>query len=163
MLSIRKEIYKEDVEKIRQMLIGTGFFDQAPDETDVAIELVELALNNGNNTDNYQILIAENENGEMAGYVCFAKVPCTLGTYEMYWLCVNKSIQGQGIGKFIVDTVFDMVRDLGGHKLILQTAGRAQYIPTQKFYIHCGFTLEARIKDYYDIGDDCLTYTKEIR
>lgn len=162
MMHIRKELVKEDIQNIRSILQSTGFFDQAPDEIDVATELVEIALNNGNNVENYQILIAEDETGTMSGYVCFARVPCTLTTFEMYWLCVNKAVQSRGIGQFLVDEVFKMVKELGGHKVVLQTAGRSQYLPTQQFYLHYGFILEASIKDYYAPGDDCLTFTKEI-
>lgn len=162
MLSIRKELVKEDVGAIREMLKGTGFFDESPDEIDVAAELVEMAINQGNNVENYQILIAE-EMGTMMGYVCFARVPCTIATFEMYWLCVKKDIQGKGVGKYLVEEVFKMVRALGGRKIVLQTAGRGQYVPTQQFYLHCGFSLEARIKDYYAISDDCLIYSYEIK
>ncbi len=158
MLSIRKNLTFADIAPIRAIIKGTGFFDQAPDEIDVAIELVELSINKGNNVDNYMTLIAE-ENGVILGYVCFARVPCSICTFEMYWLCVDKNTQGKGVGSFIISNVEKIVKELGGNKIILQTAGRDLYIPTQRFYVSYGFTLESRIKDYYAIGDDCLTYS----
>lgn len=160
MLSFRRDIVPEDAPKIRQMLSGTHFFDESADEIDVAVSLVDEVLARGNNVENYRIIIAE-EDSQMVGYVCFARVPCTISTYEMYWLCVDRTLQSKGIGRAILDEVLKEVASNGGLKVVLQTAGRAQYIPTQKFYLKCGFVEEARIKDYYAEGDDCLIYSLE--
>ena len=47
MLSFRKEIFPEDVFRIREILESSGFFEAAPDEIDVAVELAEAALKDG--------------------------------------------------------------------------------------------------------------------
>src|SRR5574344_382400 len=166
MITIRENIFPEDVNKIRDVLKGTGFFFSASDEIDVACGLVEEVLANGNNVDNYRILIAEdnspdNPNNEIAGYVCFARVPCSVSTYEIYWIAVNKNIQGKGTGRALINEVEKIVKQLNGNKLILYTAGRELYTPTHKFYKACNFKEEARIKDYYSIGDDCIIYSKQ--
>jgi ribosomal protein S18 acetylase RimI-like enzyme len=161
MLSIRKDIHSEDAGKIRGILSGTGFFDEAPDEIDVAMELVHSAIDDGNDAENYRILIAE-DGSEVVGYICYAHVPCTLSTYEMYWICVDKRTQGKGVGRALVDEALGEVRGLGGVKIILYTAGREQYLPTQRFYASCGFALEARLKNYYAPGDDCLIYSMDV-
>src|SRR5574344_2486455 len=106
MITIREEIFPEDLNKIRTVLKGTGFFDAAPDEIDVAAGLVEEVLANGNSVENYKILIAEENassvgQNEIAGYVCFARVPCSVSTYEIYWIAVNKNIQGKGTGMLL--------------------------------------------------------------
>jgi ribosomal protein S18 acetylase RimI-like enzyme len=165
MITIREEIFPEDLNKIRTVLKGTGFFDAAPDEIDVAAGLVEEVLANGNSVENYKILIAEENassvgQNEIAGYVCFARVPCSVSTYEIYWIAVNKNIQGKGTGRHLINEVEKIVKQLHGSKLILYTAGRALYAPTHKFYKACGFKEEARIKNYYSIGDDCVIYSK---
>ena len=40
----RNEIFPRDVDAVREILSSTGFFEEAPDEIDVAIELAEKAL-----------------------------------------------------------------------------------------------------------------------
>lgn len=158
MLSFRKTIKKEDIVRIREILLSTQFFNQAPDEIDVAAELAEISIKGGNNVDNYRFIFIEDDSHTI-GYACFAKVPCSNTCFEIYWLGVDKSCQGKGAGKILINEVLNEIRQGGGAKAILQTAGREQYIPTQKFYISVGFELEARIKNYYDFGDDCLIYT----
>lgn len=160
MLSFRDEIFFEDLEKIREILNSTGFFEGAPDEVDVAAELAQEALEHGNTPENYSFLFLEEE-GRTAGYICYARVPCTVSTFEMYWLAVDNSIRGKGFGKKLIFEALKRIKAFGATKVVLQTAGREQYIPTQKFYIACGFKLEARLKNYYAVGDDCLIYSMD--
>ena len=154
----RNEIFKRDVETIRDILSSTGFFEAAPDEIDVAAELAEQALKEGNSPENYDFVFLEDE-GKTVGYACFARVPCTLSSFEIYWIAIHNDCRGKGLGKRLINEVIRMVKNLGATKLVLQTAGRAQYLPTQKFYQACGFKEEARLKNYYAVGDDCLSYT----
>lgn len=160
MPSFRDEIFSEDLEKIKNILNSTGFFEGAPDEIDVAVELAQEALDNGNTPENYSFLFLEDE-GRTAGYACFARVPCTVSTFEIYWLAVDNNIRGKGFGKKLISEVIERIKALGATKLVLHTAGREQYIPTQKFYDACGFKQEARLKNYYAAGDDCLIYSMD--
>lgn len=162
MLSFRKTIQKEDVSRIRQILESTGFFNQSLDEIDVAVELAELSLKNGNNIENYEFIFAE-ENQKAVGFGCYARIPCTLSSFEIYWIGVDKLFQGKGIGKALIQRIVETVKGYGATKIVLQTAGREQYVPTQKFYNTVGFEMEARIKDYFAVGDDCLIYTFAIK
>lgn len=161
MLTFRNLIKEEDLDPLREILSSTHFFDQSPDEIDVAIELAQLAVSNGNNVENYDFIIAEYQN-EIVGFICFSRVPCSLTSFEIYWLCVAPNRQGMGIGKQLINEAATIIIHHHGKKIILQTAGREQYLPTQKFYTATGFSIEARIKDYYAIGDDCLIFTKEL-
>lgn len=160
---LRNSICRDDIDSVRRILSSTGFFEQAPDEIDVASELATLALKDGNNVDNYDFIFADSvlagESDRTVGFACFAKIPCTLTTYEIYWLGVDKSQQGRGTGRIIIEEIKKYVKSLGGKKLILYTAGREQYVPTHKFYAACNFVEEARVKDYYAEGDDCVIYS----
>lgn len=156
----RNQIFDRDVNVIRDILSSTGFFEAAPDEIDVAVELAKTALTDGNSPENYDFVFLD-DGDETVGYACFSRVPCSISTYEIYWLAVHNDRRGQGLGKKLICEVIRMVREFGATKLVLQTAGREQYLPTQKFYQACGFKEEARLKNYYAIGDDCLIYTMD--
>lgn len=158
MLTFRKELKPTDPAAVREMTASTGFFDQAPDEIDVAVELVEEALKDGCEKSGYHFLFAE-EDGEPLAYVCFGPIPCTLHSFDFYWLATHKKAQRRGIGRQIVFKMFDEIKKMGGKKVFLQTSGREQYKPTHLFYNACGFDLESRLKDYYGDGDDCLTFS----
>ncbi len=156
----RDEIFEQDVETIRDILASTGFFEGAPDEIDAAVKNARHALKDGNTTENYAFLFLEHD-GKTAGYICFARAPCTVSTFEIHWLAVHNDHRGKGMGKRLPDKVVETVRQAGATKLILKTAGRDLYIPTQKFYQAYGFKEEARLKNYYSKGDDCLIYSMD--
>lgn len=156
----RREIFKNDVPVIRAILASTGFFDAAPDEIDSAEALAHEALTKGNSTENYSFIFLE-QDGETLGFSCFGRAPCALSSYEIYWLAVHNDHRGKGLGKLILNEVLGVVKNAGATKLILKTAGRDLYIPTQKFYQSYGFKEEARLKNFYAMGDDCLIYSMD--
>ena len=156
----RNEIFEQDLESIKDILSSTGFFEGAPDEIDAALKSARQALKDGNTIENHAFLFLE-QDAETIGYTCFSRIPCTLSTYEIHWLAVHNNQRGRGIGKLLLNEVIKIIRQAGASKLILKTAGRDLYIPTQKFYLSCGFKEEARLKNYYSKGDDCLIYSMD--
>ena len=40
--------------------------------------------------------------GKLAGWICWGPTPCTLGTYDLYWMAVDPALQGSGIGTALV-------------------------------------------------------------
>lgn len=161
MLVFRKELFIHDIKNIKEILSSTGYFNASPDEMAVAVELAELALREGNTPENYAFLFMQYCE-KTIGYVCFARVPCTRSTYEIYWLGVHNEFRGKGYGKSLMQEAISYIRQFGATKIVLQTAGRDLYIPTQKFYEAVGYKLEARLKDYYDKGDDGLIYSMDL-
>ena len=51
---------------------------------------------------------------------------------------------------------------MGGTALYAETSSREKYIPTHMFYRKNVFTEVARIKDFYDIGNDKIIYKKQL-
>ncbi|MBC8044511.1 MAG: GNAT family N-acetyltransferase [Rhizobacter sp.] len=144
-------------EPIRTILQATNFFRD--DEIDVAIELLDANLNR---TDDYQVYVAAGEAGKVLGYVCFGKIPITQSSFDLYWIAVDPNAQKGGIGKQLFEFTCNEVSQQGGKLIVIETASQPKYIPTQRFYERIGCTLEARLKNFYSIGDDKLIYTKHL-
>lgn len=157
MLTFRRLLEKTDGRTVRKIVTSTGFFKAAPDEIDVAVELVETALSEGMEKSGYHFIFAK-EGDDVLGYTCYGPIPCTVGSFDLYWIAVSKDAQGKGVGKALMNEVFKDVRKMKGRGLYLETSGRKQYAPTRRFYEACGFALAARLKDYYGKGDDMLTF-----
>ena len=150
----------EDLKTVRDIVASTGFFEGAPDEIDIAVELVQEALDKGCSPETYCFLFLE-DGGKTIGYSCYARTPCTLGTFGLYWIVVHNDRRDQGLGKILMNQTVDRIKKLGASKVVAETSGREQYLPTRKFYESCGFKLEASLKDFYAEGDDCLFYTMD--
>jgi hypothetical protein len=46
--------------------------------------------------------------------------------------------------------------------LRLETSGREEYSRQRHFYGSCGFIEAGRIRDFYRLGDDLVTYVKYV-
>jgi ribosomal protein S18 acetylase RimI-like enzyme len=158
MMEIRTTILEKDIVGVRSIAASTGFFRE--DEVDVAVELVTEALGRGTDS-GYFFLFAERE-GETLGFACFGPTPCTLGSWDLYWIAVRNEFRGQGIGKRLLADAENVVRDSGGRKLFIETSSGETYLPTREFYIRSGYLEEARVRDFYRDGEDKLIYSQRI-
>ena len=147
-----------DVKPLMNILAGTAFFHD--NELQIAEEVLLDSVNEFKASD-YQSFTACIE-GHPAGWVCWGATPCTDRTFDVYWLAVDKKIQGKGIGKKLMTFTEESIWKAGGRLAVLETAGREDYEPTRRFYLSIGYTEAARVKDFYALGDDKVIYTKPV-
>jgi GNAT superfamily N-acetyltransferase len=143
--------------RIEEITRGVGLFRE--DEILVALEVFDAGVTPGG--DSYILLGAEVD-GRLAGWICWGPTPCTRGTYDLYWMAVDPSLHGTGIGTALV---LEMERRLDGlaRLIIVETAGRPDYTATHRFYESRGYRPAATIPDFYAPGDDQVVYVKEVR
>jgi ribosomal protein S18 acetylase RimI-like enzyme len=135
---------------------GTGLFREA--EVATAVELLDDALDGD---DDYRFLGAF-EDDELVGYACFGPTPDTLGTYDLYWIAVDRSRQGEGIGSQLVRSVERTLAAEHGRLIVVETSSRSDYAPTRGFYEARGYRRAATIPGYYAPGDDLVIYAKDL-
>jgi len=138
------------------LLTGTQMF--RPGEVQVAKEVLDDGIRGGPDG-HYQSYVAM-RGGEVLGWVSFGPTPCTIGTWDLYWIAVAASCQGQGIGRALMAFAESEIRSRGGRRVIVETSGRDAYMPTVAFYERIGYRREATLQDFYDIGDAKVVLTK---
>ena len=84
-----------DTERVKEIIESSGFF--SPQEIDVARELVQERLAKGVSS-GYFFLFAEAE-GRVVGYACYGPIPCTVQSFDLYWIAVEQSLRGTGLGR----------------------------------------------------------------
>jgi D-alanine-D-alanine ligase len=167
----------QDRQVVLSFLAETGFF--RPDEIDIARELLDAALAEGPKghyqsfvacVDSSQSSVPSSQLGEESrqlstdnrqpstspetvGWVCFGLTPCTLGTFDIYWIGVAPGWQGRGIGRALTDFAERAISERGGRLMVVETSGRETYLPTRRFYEALGYREAARIADFYGPGD----------
>jgi ribosomal protein S18 acetylase RimI-like enzyme len=99
----------------------------------------------------------------MQGYACFGPHSLTQGTYDLYWIVVDPTAQGHGIGHALLARVEAEVQARGGRLLLVETSGTPAYAPARRFYESSGYRCEATIHDFYAPGDDLLIFSKDLR
>ena len=153
-----RELRPTDREPIRNLLEATEFF--RPEEVEVALELVDAALDDPEQK-SYLFAVAE-EAGAVLGYVCWGETACTRGTYDLYWVAVAPGTQGKGVGRALMAHAEEEMRKVGGRLCVVETSSMPKYEPTRAFYLRIGYGEEARIRDYYQPGDDLVVYTRKL-
>jgi ribosomal protein S18 acetylase RimI-like enzyme len=152
-----RALQDDDRGPIRAILVATGVF--TAEEVDVALELIDYALNDRLQQD-YDFRVGIAESGEVAGYYCTGPTPLTVGTYDLYWIAVNPSLHDRGIGRQLLNDAEKLVRSQGGRLLIAETSSQPKYEHTRTFYLKNQYSEVARIREYYKVGDDLVVYGK---
>ncbi|MGH7538213.1 MAG: GNAT family N-acetyltransferase, partial [Gemmatimonadales bacterium] len=99
---------------------------------------------------------------ELVAYACWGPTPGTDGTYDLYWIAVDRSLQGQGVGTQVIEGVEARLRAEHGRLVVVETSSRAAYGTTRAFYEARGYTKTATVPGYYAPGDDLVIYVKDL-
>ncbi len=157
-IDFRTEPVEEDRAEIRSLLESSGFFH--PWEIGVAVELIDDHLAKRAASE-YLFLFAESE-GKIVGYACYGPVSMAKGRFELYWIAVDASRRGQGIGRLLVGRAETHIRELGGKYVYSETSSRDVYRPTREFYHGQGFREVARVPLFYADDDDKVILMKAL-
>jgi ribosomal protein S18 acetylase RimI-like enzyme len=157
-LAFRNDVNDNDPRSVEEIVTSTGFF--RPDEIPVAVELVRERLEKGPES-GYEFIFAETD-GRTVSYACFGQIPCTLHSYDLYWIATHNDYRSRGIGKRVLTGVEKAIAALGGKSIYVETSGLPRYEPTRAFYLANGYEEKARFVDFYADGDDKVVYVKKL-
>jgi ribosomal protein S18 acetylase RimI-like enzyme len=150
---------RSDKSFVMELIEATDFF--RPEEIQVAEELIDVYLTHPDQKD-YDVVVIESDEHEVAGYLTWGGTPMAVGTYDLYWMAVSPRHQGHGYGRALVAWLEARVRELGGRLIIIETSSMPKYEPTRRFYLGLDYKEIARIPDYYQDGDDRVIYVKRM-
>jgi len=157
-ISLRRLPRLSDRSAIRRMVKATGMF--AAREVDIALELVDDALEKGTHSD-YRFLFADRGH-RLAGYACFGHIGCTESAFDLHWIVVHPHEQGRGLGRLLLGRTEALVRISGGTRLFIETSGRDEAAATLAFYRRCGYRPVSVIDDFYAPGDPRIIFAKDL-
>ncbi|HEY5907977.1 MAG TPA: GNAT family N-acetyltransferase [Vicinamibacteria bacterium] len=127
------------------------------DEVPVALEVFDGAVAGSPD----YVALGATVDERLVGWICWGPTPCTLGTYDLYWMAVDPAAQAAGIGTALLR---EMEGRLAGSArlIVVETAGRPDYRPTRAFYEARGYRKASVIPDFYAPGDDQVVYVKAL-
>jgi len=157
-IELRFDLQAEDPGRIRHLVEITGFFSE--EEVDVAEELAQERLEQAA-ASGYHFVMAE-QYGRLVGYTCYGQIPCTAGSYDLYWIAVHPDVQGKGLGQRLLQKTERLIRDAGGSRIYVDTSQRLQYASTRAFYENAGYRLDAVLTEFYAPGDNKVIYCKSL-
>jgi ribosomal protein S18 acetylase RimI-like enzyme len=152
-----------DRARIQEILLATARFSR--EEVGWAMDLVDLAAGPPDRREYEAHVLEDPDSGpgrKVQGYVLFGPTPMTEGVFDLYWIAVDPSRQGEGLGQLLLRFVENEVRRQAGRMLLIETSSKRSYAPTIRFYQRAGYVEISRIKDFYRIEDDKVVFSKNL-
>jgi GNAT superfamily N-acetyltransferase len=165
-----RELTPADVTRVVELTRDTGVFrdEEILIAEEVVLEAVRtVEAGNNDRPDRpdpdrpYYALGAEVE-GRIVGWICWGATPCTVATWDLYWMAVDPEVHGQGVGTALLEAMEQRLSDKA-RLIVIDTSGRPDYAPTRAFYRARGYQTAAVVRDFYALGDDQVIFSKRLQ
>ena len=153
-----RQIEARDREELVQVINSIPIFNE--EEKSTAVELIDETLENEQKDEySYRIFIYEFD-GKVVGYHCVGKRYMTQGTFDLYWIVVDASMHGKGIGNKLLAHAENFIKEQNGYLVIAETSSQPNYEATRKFYHNNNYEVLADIKNFYKVNDNLIIFGK---
>lgn len=156
-----RELTAADVARVVELTRSTGVFRD--EEILIAGEVITEAVRPEflDRPDRPYYALGAEVDGRVVGWICWGATPCTVATWDLYWMAVDPEMHGQGVGTSLLE---EMENRLSGKArlIMIDTSGRPDYAPTRAFYRARGYQTAAVVRDFYDLGDDQVIFSKRL-
>lgn len=148
-----------DLDPLRHLVEAVGVF--YPEERAIAVELLEERLRGGR-ASGYEFIFAD-VRGCLAGYCAYGSIPLTRASFDLYWIVVDPTHQGLGLGRQLLLEAEREVGARGGEWLYIETSSRREYARTRRFYRFAEYREVARLRHFYAPDDHKVVFCKRIQ
>lgn len=149
----------KDTEILISMAIATDAFQ--PGEAEELLGGVLNEYHSGILGEGHQVQVwVDDDSGKAEGWVYFAPSFKAEGVWDLWWIGVDPTSQGKGIGGKLLEFVESYVRDNGARLLIIETSSTEPFDSVRDFYSKRGYENCGRIPEFYGKGDDKITFAK---
>ncbi|MBZ8182484.1 GNAT family N-acetyltransferase [Oscillatoria salina] len=111
------------------------------------------------NSNGSRFWITDNDDEPVGVAYCEIE-PMTNQTWNLQLIAIRPDRQRQGRGTLLLGYIEQILTARGGRVLLVETSGLPEFERTRAFYRKCGYNEEARIRDFYETGDDKIVYRK---
>lgn len=151
-----RKLKPDDVNVINAILQKVKNFSSK--EIDVAMELVNVAASDPLQSD-YNIFVYT-EDEKIIGYYCVGLRPLTDAVYDLYWIVTDPDYSNKGVGKKLLTSAEQFVKDREGRWLLIETSSKDDYDGARKFYLRNNYSKISEINDFYAVGDMLIVFGK---
>lgn len=106
--------------------------------------------------------LTDEEDGELRGVAYYAAETFASGVSNLLLIAVHPDYQRKGRGTELLRHVEAELRRKGERILIIETSGLDSFAATRAFYRQNGYEEEARIREYYNPGEDKIVFRKAL-
>jgi ribosomal protein S18 acetylase RimI-like enzyme len=153
-----RAIMQDDAAAVGRLAIASGLF---PEDASSFLDKMMADYFGGNMADGHRCVVVE-ENGQLLGVAYYEPAPATDRTWYLTMIAVRGDVQGRGLGAALMRHVESDLQADGQRILFVETSGLPEFALTRQFYHKCGYEEEARVRDYFTVGDDMILFRKAL-
>lgn len=148
-----RPVLRSDLPALKQVIDATDLFP-----SEMLDDMIAGYFDDEENTDYW---LTYEANGPI-GVAYYAPEMMTEGTWNLYLIAIHPDHQSSGHGAALVKHVEETLEASGERLLLVETSGLPAFERTRAFYRNLGFEEEARIRDFYEPGDDKIVFCKAL-
>ncbi len=150
-LSVIREIKADDLPAIKSIIEAAELFP-----SELLDEMIGDYLTNDKSVEKWFTY----ESGKPIAVAYCAPERMTQGTWNLYLIAVHPTHQGKGYGTSMLRYIEKELAAQGERLLLVETSGLDSYELTRQFYCKNGYDEEARIREFYQAGEDKVVFRK---
>lgn len=147
-----RAIAREDMSGLKDVIDANELF---PSEM-----LDEMVAGYFDDSKSDEIWLTDEDEGGVVAIAYCAPERMTEGTWNLYLIAVHPRCQGEGRGRAVVGYVEKLLAERGERLLLVETSGLPEFEDARAFYRRCGYEEEARIREFYQAGEDKIVFRK---
>lgn len=152
-----RPITPQDTNAVMTLADASGLF--TPHELEALSEVLADYLS-GDPHRNH-VWVAADDNG-LVGTAYYVPESLADGVWNLLFIAVRPDLQGRGRGAALLRHVEQALTEGGVRLLLVETSGLGSFEHTRAFYRKNGYDEEARVRDFYRVGDDKVIFRKAL-
>ncbi|SBT41367.1 GNAT family N-acetyltransferase [Micromonospora auratinigra] len=106
--------------------------------------------------------LVDEHDGQPVAVAYYQPRPATDRTWELTMIGVARDHHRHGLGARLLHAVETDLRARDQRLLLVETSATPAFAAARAFYLACGYHEEARVRDYYQAGDDMVLFRKAL-
>ncbi|MBN1263210.1 MAG: GNAT family N-acetyltransferase [Candidatus Pacebacteria bacterium] len=128
--------------------------------TKAELKILREDLKTGDNKSHFKFVAVDKE--QVVGFISLATCYATDYSWQVNWLAVHPDFQRLGVGRLLINFLFQKAKKLGLKRLFVETCSCQGEKPARLFYQKHGFKKIARLPDFYARKHSKVIYLKNI-
>ena len=153
-----RNVTHEDTEALISLCKAIGLFEAS--ELEQLIGMLSAYFEDS--LDGQHKWLIDLEEGKSIGVAYYAEETFANGVFNLLLIGVHPDYQRKGRGTELLRHIEEELRAKGGRILIIETSGLESFEATRTFYKKNGYDREARIREYYNPGEDKIVFRKAL-
>ncbi len=148
-----------DTAAVRALTVASELF---PPEESGVVETMLAAYFAGREAEGHTCVVDEVD-GDLLAVAYYEPVTATDRTWEVTMIGVRRDLHRRGRGSALLQHVEDDLRSRDQRLLVIETSALPAFDRARAFYLARGYDEEARVRDYFEAGDDMVMFRKALR